>query len=289
MIEIGVTIVRMILPVIVSLIALMMLMRDRTRLNLMFLMWAIVSTIVLGLSTISITSQISNSVSIYAFWLIVNWAIIISGVILFAAYILKFTFPADPSEQNALYQKAWSLWEQGRPRLARLFLIRAARHAPNNFELHELLGVTYQETGNCTQAIREFEGLVNIDPERAIGYLRLGAQYYLCQDLLKARVTYENGLAKHPDDSHLLFGLGELLHELGEKQESVELLRRAYDLDPSREQVQLGLAEAYADVDRIPEALKLWESIILNSKDKESLEEANSSLVKYKASGESKD
>lgn len=91
-------------------------------------------------------------------------------------------------------------------------------------------GITAFKAKNYSVAAKEFQGVVESSPEYANGY----------------------------------FMLGQALSQLNRKQDALNALRKAYDLNPSSLQFQFALANAYLSAERYSDAARLYDMIDAN-------------------------
>lgn len=94
---------------------------------------------------------------------------------------------------RALELRGSPAWEE---RLA--LLLEARRLAPNAFEVVTEIGVFYLRTGRATDARREFEVILNADPNGAQALANYGAALYMLGNIEGARDSFSHALSSDP-------------------------------------------------------------------------------------------
>jgi tetratricopeptide (TPR) repeat protein len=97
------------------------------------------------------------------------------------------------------------------------------------------------------------------DPDLA---LTLGSAYLAAGQVDVAAETFRGVLARRPDDAEARFQLGHALLAQGKLVEAVEALRTAYDIDPSREDIGLGLARTLETSGRGRDAVVAYQKML---------------------------
>ena len=99
---------------------------------------------------------------------------------------------------------------------------------------HQNLGLAHLEESQPSKAISEFEALVDIISEEAIGYGNLAVAYLRLQKSEEAEVWVKQGLEVAPMDSQLHFILAEVYQWQGKTEEMVAEIQEAVKLAPER-------------------------------------------------------
>jgi len=164
---------------------------------------------------------------------------------------------------------------------------------------HRKAGADLLQRGEVEQAVRELKAAVALDPESAAGHMLLGqayvaqrslsliaeakaefqqaldidpslfwARFYLARVYIdlgqyeKARGELERGLQDRPNVPHFLSLLGEVNRKLGKPEASLELNRKAIELDPTMSPAHYYRALAYMDLKKDDDAIRELESAI---------------------------
>ena len=77
-------------------------------------------------------------------------------------------------------------------------MLEARRLAPNAFEVVTEIGVFYLRTGRATDARREFEVILNADPNGAQALANYGAALYMLGNIEGARDSFSHALSSDP-------------------------------------------------------------------------------------------
>ena len=117
----------------------------------------------------------------------------------------------DPQELKFLAIQASRGNQADQADQAMLYLKQAIRHAPQDGELHYLLGAEYAQLGMVDRAAEEMERALALAPDMHTARLQLGLLYLTQADVEVSSVTLEPLCALKEDNCHCHFGLG-LLH-----------------------------------------------------------------------------
>ena len=118
------------------------------------------------------------------------------------------------------------------------------------------LGLAHLEESQPSKAILEFEALVDIISEEAIGYGNLAVAYLRLQKSDEAEVWVKKGLEVAPMDSQLHFILAEVYQWQGKTEEMVAEIQEAVKLAPDDLEMRYKLARHYLGQRNDPEAIE---------------------------------
>ena len=96
---------------------------------------------------------------------------------------------------------------------------------------HFNLGVNQQKQGNVTEAIKEYENVLRLNPDNAEAHNNLGAIYKEQGDLDKALEHYQFVIASNPKMDEAHNNLGVIYYLKGDHDEAVEEYRKALELN----------------------------------------------------------
>jgi len=143
----------------------------------------------------------------------------------------------------AWWAEALAAWESGRYDQAVSALDSLLLEATGNIQARHLLGVVKVELGNFDEAIRQLRIVCAAEPGNGDAWSALGNAQRLAGMLADAEATFQAGLARVSNNSHLHFNRGLVLGQLKRPQEAEAAFRRAGELDPADQEcwIQLGL------------------------------------------------
>ena len=135
--------------------------------------------------------------------------------------------------------------------------IRDYQHAlrlnPNGVGMHYALGSALTKEGKFAEAAQEFKGELDISPNDALAFWKLG-EIALRTDPRKAAEYLERSVTLRPDLPQASLAYGRALARLGESEEAVEQFRRVVKLAPEEDSVHYHLSRAYRLLGRNDEA-----------------------------------
>lgn len=110
---------------------------------------------------------------------------------------------------------------------------------------HQSLGLAYLEESQSSQAVEQFQGLVNLVPDESIGYGNLAVAYLRLKQTEEAETWVKRGVEVEPMDSRLYFILSEIYQSQGRTTESVTAIQEAVKLAPDDLEARYRLARHY--------------------------------------------
>lgn len=220
----------------------------------------------------------------------------------------KKALELDPNNSLIYSEMAESYLKNGRVRDAVDTAGKAVTANPNNVEAHRLLSSIYIQIisrANAQQppspdtisnAIREFEEIIRIDPGDRQSFLMLGRLYQIKGDSNKAADIYkkflgvepgseegvtalaklhldagnnkeaagllEDFIKQRPDSEGALEALGQAYSQMEEFGKAADAFKRASDLDPDDIELKKSEAQALFFADKIDDAAKLYQELI---------------------------
>ncbi|MCA9194741.1 MAG: tetratricopeptide repeat protein [Planctomycetales bacterium] len=133
---------------------------------------------------------------------------------------------------------------------------------PQNANATQLLGALLIQLGRVDEAVPLLEKAIEICPHAAAYHVNLGTAYSRQKRFEEAIACYRRSLAIDPKyfDAHR--NLGSVLYRMKRFAESAVELEAATKLCPSPFDVRVMLAMAYLKADQLPEAIRVFESLI---------------------------
>jgi tetratricopeptide (TPR) repeat protein len=116
------------------------------------------------------------------------------------------------------------------------FFENASASAGGDSEMQLKIGDALNDTGNHKEAAQYYKKALEIDPELAHVYNRLGINYRKRGRDDLSLTFYKRALAFHPDDEHLLYNLARLYWQNGDAGQAAAHLKQALDLNPAFEE-----------------------------------------------------
>jgi len=123
---------------------------------------------------------------------------------------------------------------------AREYLYEAIRRKNDYPSPYLNLGVINLHLRQLPEAIKNFEKVLELDPNHLLGHYNLAASYFNLKDYEKAISILEKGISIWPRSSKLYGLLGVTFYHKGAKEKAVKVLRQALDRDPRN-----GMAKLY--------------------------------------------
>jgi tetratricopeptide (TPR) repeat protein len=133
---------------------------------------------------------------------------------------------------DANYQRAVEDYQAGRYPQAARRLESLLPDAAQNFELHELLGLTYASMSENSKALNQLTLAVQLKPGSAVGHINLGAMLLQSGKENEAGEQFHEALQLDPASYDANHDLGQLYVKAGKLAEAQPLLATAYGLKP---------------------------------------------------------
>ena len=120
---------------------------------------------------------------------------------------------------------------------------------------HQNLGLAYLEESQPHQAIKQFQGLINLAPDESIGYGNLAVAHLRLKQREEAEAWVKRGLEVEPMDSQLHFILAEIYQSQSRTAEAVAAIQEAVKLAPDDLETRYKLARHYLSQRNNPDAM----------------------------------
>lgn len=133
---------------------------------------------------------------------------------------------------DLLFQQALSLHEQGRLDEAESLYRRILETAPQNPDLHNLLGMVAQAKGLHSEAVNWFYRAVRLAPDHAPFYFNLALSLDADHKPSEAADAYMDALRLNPSFKEACYQLGVLYLALNQTSDAEQMLNRALQIDP---------------------------------------------------------
>lgn len=133
---------------------------------------------------------------------------------------------------DLLFQQALSLHEQGRLDDAEAIYRRILETAPQNPDLHNLLGLIAQAKDLHSEAVNWFYQAVKLAPNHAPFYFNLAISLDADNKPIEAIEAYQDALRLQPDFKEACYNLGTTYLNQGQKTDAVRMFERALQTDP---------------------------------------------------------
>src|SRR5215471_2904509 len=131
------------------------------------------------------------------------------------------------------FQSAAAQYDAGRFAEAAAQLEDLLPRVPNNFEVEELLGMTYSALSQDRKAIEHLEAAVRLKPDSAAARTNLAASLSRSGNAERAGEQFRKALELEPRDYTANHNLGEFYIQSGKIADALPLLERAQRINPS--------------------------------------------------------
>jgi tetratricopeptide (TPR) repeat protein len=176
------------------------------------------------------------------------------------------TFAAAEDNQkqklDRQFQSAVAQYDAGQFAEAAAQLEDLLPHVPNNFEVEELLGLTYSALSQDTKAIEHLEAAARLKPDSAAARTNLAASLSHSGKVELAGEQFRKALELEPRDYTANHNLGEFYVQSGKIADARPLLERAQRINPSAYDNGYDLAMADLLTGRLGEARQLVQSML---------------------------
>jgi tetratricopeptide (TPR) repeat protein len=150
----------------------------------------------------------------------------------------------DSADYDVHFDWALVLLSDGKYSDAARELEKAIKIDPKAALPHVLLGRAYQNTNRTTQAVEQFQTALRIEPSIPLGHYHLGFAYASLGRNDEAIAEYEKELQKSPDNPTVLYQLGHCQVEAGQLKSATVHLRRAVQVEPQNADAAYDLGKA---------------------------------------------
>jgi Flp pilus assembly protein TadD len=188
----------------------------------------------------------------------------------------------DVSEFLGRYpKKAVSYFEKGNQSLKKRKTDEAMRYfqnavelAPNFYEAHNQLAITYREAGRLDDAEREFFTAHELNAAAVEPLLNLTDMYLKRNETERAVTTGEQAVQANSHSAPAFLSLGVALYKADELDRAETALKRAFFLDPKMASVRLMLANVYLKLHRYDSTLEQLDRYIAENPKGQQIQDA---------------
>jgi tetratricopeptide (TPR) repeat protein len=113
---------------------------------------------------------------------------------------------------------------------------------------HRTLGLAYLEENNLEAAEAEFQQLIQLAPQEALGYANLGIVYMRMGRYEEAEENLKRAVEISPDDPDIRLNLAKVYDLVDKEQASREELEKTIEINPDHVQSLYSLAESYQNL-----------------------------------------
>ena len=183
---------------------------------------------------------------------------------LLACATLAAAEPEDTQKQklDRQFQAAVTEYNAGQFAQAASQLEDLLPQVPNNFEVEELLGLTYSALSQDTKAIEHLEAAARLKPDSAVARTNLAASLSHTGNAERAGEQFRKALELAPRDYTANHNLGEFYIQSGKIAEARPLLEHAQRINPSAYDNGYDLAMADLLTGHLTEARQLVQSLL---------------------------
>jgi tetratricopeptide (TPR) repeat protein len=169
---------------------------------------------------------------------------------------------SETAKLDRQYQSAVAQYEAGKYADAAAQLEDLLPHAPDSFEIHELLGLVYASLSQDTKAIDHLETAVRLKPDSAEARTNLAATLSHVGDSAQAGEQFRKALELAPQDFDTNHNMGEFYIQSRNVADARPLLERAQRINPSSYDNGYDLAMADFLTGRLAEASQVVQTLL---------------------------
>ena len=167
----------------------------------------------------------------------------------------------DPQLQRK-FQQALQLYDSNRLAEAAVQLEQLVRELPQNFDVHELLGMVYSAQGRESDAAEHLQTAVRLNPNSAAARTNLATSLVRLHRLTPAEVEFKKALALGPANYDTNHNLGEFYIAAGKIALAVPLLEKAHQVKPEAYDNGYDLSLAYLETGKDAEAERVVKALL---------------------------
>jgi tetratricopeptide (TPR) repeat protein len=195
------------------------------------------------------------------------------------AHLRQVDVSSDQARVQLLLAEAQMLRDASQPREAFDLIARALQSMPDQPELLYDYAMLAEKLDRMDLLESNLKKLISLQPDHAHAYNALGFSFADRNlRLPEAQGLLEKALALSPDDPFIIDSMGWLMYRMGNNQQAVEYLRRAYTSRPDPE-IAAHLGEVLWAAGEHGEAEKIW---IEANKKTPGNEALNSTIKRFK-------
>jgi tetratricopeptide (TPR) repeat protein len=169
---------------------------------------------------------------------------------------------AQKQDLDREFKIAVAQYEAGKYPEAAAQLEKLVREIPENFEVHELLGLVYAAESENDRANEHLEKAVRLKPDSTTAHTNLGNNLFRLGKLDLAEQQFKKAAALEPQDYEANYNLGEFYARSNKIAEAIPFLERAERINPSAYDNGYDLALAYLLAGRLSDARQLIQDLL---------------------------
>jgi tetratricopeptide (TPR) repeat protein len=177
----------------------------------------------------------------------------------FLLTLLLFTLPRQSSTQSLdqKFQAAVAQYESGHYPEATTQLEALLPHAPDSFEIHELLGLVYSAQSMDAKANPHLQKAARLKPSDPAAHTNLAASYMRLGKSALAEIEFKKAADLEPSSYDANHNLGEAYVRSNKIADAIPYLERAQHARPDSYDNGYDLALAYIVANQLPQARSL--------------------------------
>jgi len=172
---------------------------------------------------------------------------------------------AGADEQQLLqrrFQEAVQLYDSNHLDEAAVRLEQLVREVPQNFDVHELLGMVYSAQGRDADAIEHLQNAVRLKPNSAAARTNLATNLVRAHKLVSAEMEFKKALTLEPGSYDTNHNLGEFYVADGKLSQAIPYLDKAHQIKPDAYDNGYDLALAYVETGKQAQAAGIVKGLI---------------------------
>lgn len=167
----------------------------------------------------------------------------------------------SPSARRLLDEGARAL-SRAQPDAAARALVGALAMAPNNADIHLLLGVACQMQGEHLPATDSLQRSLALRPDHAMTHMHLGISLHELGQTEACLFNLKRACDLAPGMASAWFNLGKALKVIGQRDEACDMFKRAIELDPSHILSRTSLADTQLSLGEISAAVANYREVL---------------------------
>ena len=190
-----------------------------------------------------------------------------------------------PAYWAAHYNAGLALLDAKRFDEARASLERATALKPDESNVLDALGRSYDGKGETSSAVTTFKRAIDINPEMFESYNNLGTVYFKSKDYPLAEANFAAALRLKPEASASRFNLGLCYARQGRYSDATRELERVVQATPADAEALYELGSAYEGMGRANDAARAFESAAKVAKSQELADRVAKGLGRLRRDG----
>ncbi len=166
-----------------------------------------------------------------------------------------------------IFSKAKQLHQSNKIKEAQKLYKKLTAHNKNNFQLFFLLGTSFLQTKNYSEAINYLESSIKINPNFEDAYNNVGIALAEKKNYQKAIYNYDKALKLKPNFFHALLNKGIALKNIHQYENAIKFLNLAKDIDPKKPEIYNTLGNVFKEQAYYDKAIKSYDMAIKISSD----------------------